>query len=142
MPVTYFVSEPFENWTKRDPNMTKVVKLRLHHSADIDSLRARFEDFVASNDKVIDKDGARVLVVDHDATGMQVGFYATAEEPLTAWTMECELREAMLKAVRELELEREHGLQYMPAERESRVADFAVELDGSQDSANAEPDTT
>jgi len=140
VPVTYFVSEPFENWTKRDPNMTKVVKLRLHHSADIDSLRARFEDFVASNDKVIDKDGARVLVVDHDATGMQVGFYATAEEPLTAWTMECELREAMLKAVRELELGRGDGLQYMPAERESRVADFATERDEKPDNANAEPD--
>lgn len=139
VPVTYFVSEPFENWTKRDPNMTKVVKLRLHHSADIDSLRARFEDFVASNDKVIDKDGARVLVVDHDATGMQVGFYATAEEPLTAWTMECELREAMLKAVRELELERGDGPQYLPAERESKVADFAAERDGEAERGNAAP---
>lgn len=133
VPVTYFVSEPFENWTKRDPNMTKVVRLRLHHSADIDALRARFEQFVESNDKVIDKDAARVLVVDHDATGMVVGFYATAEEPLSAWSMECELREAMLKAARELELERNQGMQYLPAERESRVADFTAQAEKPQD---------
>ena len=124
MPVTYFVSEPFENWTKRDPNMTKVVRLQLHHSADVDSLRARFEQFVESNDKVIHKDSARVLVVDHDASGMVVGFYATAEEPLTAWTLECELREAMLKAVSELELERSDGRQYLL--RPSARAGFSI----------------
>ncbi|MCY0093172.1 mechanosensitive ion channel family protein [Hoeflea ulvae] len=134
VPVTYFVSEPFENWTKRDPTMTKVVRLRLHHSADVDALRARFQQFVESDDKVIDKDGARVLVVDHDATGMVVGFYATAEEPLTAWTMECELREAMLKAARELELERSEGMQYLPAERESRISDFTTRTNEDQDS--------
>jgi MscS family membrane protein len=132
VPVTYFVSEPFENWTKRDPTMTKVVRLRLHHSADIDSLRERFESFVCDNDKVIDKDGARVLVVDHDATGMLVGFYATAEEPLTAWTMECELRETMLKAASELELERSEGRQFLPAERDSRISDFA-EIEDTQE---------
>ena len=137
VPVTYFVSEPFENWTKRDPNMTKVVRLRLHHSADIDALRERFEAFVRANDKVIDKDGARVLVVDHDATGMLVGFYATAEEPLTAWTMECELREAMLKAARELELERSKGMQYLPAERDSRITDFTGIEEAKQDEAGS-----
>ncbi|MGJ8569516.1 MAG: mechanosensitive ion channel family protein [Hoeflea sp.] len=140
VPVTYFVSEPFENWTKRDPTMTKVVRLRLHHSADVDSLRERFEDFVESNDKIIDKDGARVLVVDHDDTGMLVGFYATAEEPLTAWTLECELREAMLKAVSELELERRGGLQFLPAERDSRVSDFADRQYAKQDNANSAAD--
>ncbi|WP_179759066.1 mechanosensitive ion channel family protein [Hoeflea halophila] len=133
VPVTYFVSEPFENWTKRDPNMTKVVRLRLHHSADIDALRARFEQFVESNDKVIDKDAARVLVVDHDSTGMLVGFYATAEEPLTAWSMECELREAMLKAARELELDRSQGMQYLPADRESRLSDFTAQAEKERD---------
>ncbi|MBV6649175.1 MAG: mechanosensitive ion channel family protein, partial [Hoeflea sp.] len=137
VPVTYFVSEPFENWTKRDPTMTKVVRLRLHHSADIDSLRERFESFVRDNDKVIDKDGARVLVVDHDATGMLVGFYATAEEPLTAWTMECELREAMLKAASELELERSEGRQFLPAERDSRISDFAEMEDAQQGDARS-----
>lgn len=139
VPVTYFVSEPFENWTKRDPNMTKVVRLRLHHSADVDCLRARFKEFVDSNDKVIDKDGARVLVVDHDASGKVVGFYATAEEPLTAWTMECELREAMLKAVSELE--RSDGRQYLPAERESRVSDFA-ERETARESTEARQDVS
>jgi hypothetical protein len=117
--------------------MTKVVRLRLHHSADIDSVRERFESFVRDNDKVIDKDGARVLVVDHDATGMLVGFYATAEEPLTAWTMECEMREAMLKAASELELERSEGRQFLPAERDSRISDFAWMQDAQQGDARS-----
>ena len=115
---------------------------RRHHSADVDSLRERFADFVESNDKIIDKDGARVLVVDHDATGMLVGFYATAEEPLTAWSLECELREAMLKAVSELERERSGGLQFLPAERDSRVSDFAGHRHAKPDGADLSPHDT
>lgn len=121
VPVTRFVSEPFENWTKRDPTMTKVVELRLDHTADVDALRERYESFVQENDKVINPDEAQVLVTGHDATGMTVGFYASATDPSTAWQMQCELREAMLKAVAEFERDAEEGRRFLPAERELKT---------------------
>lgn len=121
VPVTYFVSEPFENWTKRDPSLTKVFELRLNHMADVDALRERFKGFVEENDKVVDKDSSKVLVIGQDATGMLVRFYATAKDPTTAWYMHCELREAMLKATTELELEAREGRRFLPTEREVKV---------------------
>ena len=125
VPVTYFVSEPFENWTKRDPSLTKVFELRFNHMADVDALRERFETFVEQNDKVIEKDSSKVLVIGHDATGMLVRFYATASDPTSAWYMHCELREAMLKAATELELEGREGRRFLPTEREVKVENLA-----------------
>lgn len=125
VPVTYFVSEPFENWTKRDPSLTKVFELRLNHMADVDALRERFAGFVEENDKAIEKDSSKVLVIGQDATGMLVRFYATAKDPTSAWYMHCELREAMLKAATELELDAREGRRFLPTEREVKVEDLA-----------------
>ncbi len=46
----------------------------------------------------------------------------------------------MLKAARELELERAEGVQYLPAERESRVSDFATEQNEEQGKPGDPPD--
>ena len=89
--------------------------------ADVDALRERFKGFVEENDKVVDKDSSKVLVIGQDATGMLVRFYATAKDPTTAWYMHCELREAMLKATTELELEAREGRRFLPTEREVKV---------------------
>ncbi|MEJ8574044.1 mechanosensitive ion channel family protein [Microbaculum marinum] len=124
VPVTRFVSEPFENWTKRDPAITKLVELRLNHTADVDALRERFDAFVEESDDILDKKSAQVLVIGHDATGMLVGFYAAAPDPTTGWQMHCRLRETMLRTAAELELDADRDRRFLPAEREIRVADL------------------
>ena len=140
VPVTYFVSEPFENWTKRDPSLTKVFELRLNHMADVDVLRDRFRTFVDENDKAIDKDSAKVLVIGQDASGMLVRFYATAADPTSAWYMHCELREAMLRAATDLEIGAREGRRFLPAEREVKVEDIteAAAARGRQHATPAE----
>jgi MscS family membrane protein len=140
VPVTYFVSEPFENWTKRDPSLTKVFELRLNHMADVDVLRDRFRTFVDENDKAIDKDSAKVLVIGQDASGMLVRFYATAADPTSAWYMHCELREAMLRAATDLEIGAREGRRFLPAEREVKVEDIteAAAARGRQQATRAE----
>ena len=124
VPVNAFVSETFENWTKRDPSLVKTVELRLNHAADVDALRARFEAWVEGRDDIVDRDEAKVQVIGHDATGMELRFYATGPNPSAAWDMQCALREAMLKAAAELEPHGTHGGTVLPAEREAKIADF------------------
>ncbi len=124
VPVNYFTSNPFENWTKKDPTMTKTVELRLNHMADVDALRERFEQFVQEDDDVLTKNEAKVQLIDHSADGMLLRFYADARDPSTAWDMQCRLREAMLKAAVELEPNRGSQALYLPTEREAKVADL------------------
>ena len=129
VPVNEFVSNSFQNWTKQDSSLKKIVALRLDHRADVDKLREAFDRFVDEADDVIDKDGAKVQVIDHDASGMLVWFMASASDPPTGWAMSCRLREAMLK--RAAELEGSHsvgdaeGTAFLPREREVLLGDFA-----------------
>lgn len=125
VPVTYFTSEPFENWTKRDPSLTKVVELRLSHFADVDKLRDRFNAWVETRDDIETPEDCKVLVIGQEMSGMLVRFYSNSKDPSTAWTMHCELREAMLRAAAELDPGGNPGTFVLPAEREVKLADFA-----------------
>ena len=130
VPVNDFVSKPFENWTKQDAKLTKIVELTLDHRADVDQLREAFQAFVDEAEDIVDKDEAKVQIVGHDAGGMTVRFVAAAEDPSTGWSMHCRLREAMLKEV--VRLEAEHAdtaaerPSYLPREREVIVGEFAA----------------
>ena len=125
VPVTHFTSEPFENWTKRDPSMLKVVELRLNHFTDVDALRERFDAWVATRDDIETPSDCKVLVIGHEASGMLVRFYSNAKDPSTAWDMHCALREAMLRAAAELDPAGEPGSVTLPAEREAKIADYS-----------------
>ena len=130
VPVSEFVSTPFENWTKQDAKLTKTVELKLDHRADVDKLRAAFESFVDEAEDVVDKDQAKVQVIGQDATGMVVRFMAAAEDPSAGWSMQCRLREAMLKEVVRLEAEYSQTpaerASYLPREREIIVGEFGA----------------
>ncbi|MAU97394.1 MAG: mechanosensitive ion channel protein [Fulvimarina sp.] len=130
VPVSEFVSTPFENWTKQDTTLTKTVELTLDHRADVDKLRAAFQNFVDQSDDVIDKDQAKVQVIGQDATGMTVWFVAAAEDPSAGWSMQCRLREEMLKAAVRLEAEYSETPaerpSYLPREREMIVGEFGA----------------
>ena len=126
VPDNELVSHTFENWTKQDSSITKIVALRLDHRADVDRLREAFQEFVQNDEDVINRETADVYVVDQDRSGMLVWFLAAASDPSTGWTMQCRLRETMLKAV--VRLEAENGgpgtdrAVYLPREREELVA--------------------
>ncbi|MDE0921382.1 mechanosensitive ion channel family protein [Aurantimonas coralicida] len=140
VPVNELVSHTFENWTKQDSSITKIVALRLDHRADVDRLREAFQEFVQNDEDVINRETADVYVVDQDRSGMLVWFLAAASDPSTGWTMQCRLRETMLKAV--VRLEAENGgpgtdrAVYLPREREELVAAVDPrEGDGSRQAA-------
>ena len=124
VPVNYFTSNPFENWTKRDPSMIKVVELRLNHFTDVDALRERFQAWVETRDDIETPEDCKVLVIGQEASGMLVRFYSNAKDPSVAWAMHCALREAMLRAAAELDPGGTPGTFVLPAEREVKLADF------------------
>ncbi|MBP0615818.1 mechanosensitive ion channel [Jiella sp. KSK16Y-1] len=130
VPVSDFVSKPFENWSKQDEQLTKMVSLKLDHRADVDKLREAFRQFVDEAEDIVDKDESKVQVVGQDATGMEVRFLAAAEDPSTGWSMHCRLREEMLKAAVRLEGEYSQTPaerpSYLPREREVIVGEFGA----------------
>lgn len=98
VPVTYFVSKPFENWSVTEAKMMKVVKLTLDHRADVGVLREKFEKLIAEDEDIMhdDPDGAFAYATNHGPDGLEVSFYAMMPDPSTGWTAEARLREQFL----------------------------------------------
>ncbi|WP_457034041.1 mechanosensitive ion channel family protein [Kitasatospora sp. P5_F3] len=46
VPTSYFVSKPFENWTRKDPGLLGSVLLHLDHTTPVDQLRTALGDFL------------------------------------------------------------------------------------------------
>ncbi|MDY8110274.1 mechanosensitive ion channel [Fulvimarina sp. 2208YS6-2-32] len=127
IPVSELVSNTFENWSKQDPTIVKLVELRLDHRADVDALREAFEAFVKDEEDITDKSETKVQVVGHDATGMLVRFVAPAPDPIRGWNMQCRMREHLLASAARLEdtAGGEPGgkAAYFPREREVKIGE-------------------
>jgi len=115
VPVREFVSEPFENWTMMTPELHRVIKLRLAHSADVEALRRAFEDIARDLDQgdMADMEDAMATHVAHqDVHGLEVWFILPCNDANTAWAYACRVREALV--ARAAELEKERGAPFLP----------------------------
>ncbi|WP_417524324.1 mechanosensitive ion channel family protein [Marinovum sp.] len=111
VPVKYFVSKPFENWSVKDARMMRTVKLWLDHSADIDALRETFEELAEKQEGVIEPHKLSCFVTAHTEQGQEITCYVMTPDPSTGWEVEMQLREKLLTFVRE-----EHP-EWWPRER-------------------------
>jgi small-conductance mechanosensitive channel len=101
VPVTYFVSKPFENWSVAEARMMKVIDLRLDHRADMEILRTQFDKLVREDADISESDSALTMSTGHTADGLQVSFFAMMDDPSTGWMVQCRLRERMTAFVRD-----------------------------------------
>ncbi|WP_185020664.1 mechanosensitive ion channel family protein [Histidinibacterium lentulum] len=105
VPVSEFVSEPFENWTMQERPMNWLIRLRLAHDADVEALRRDFDRIMDSLDpeQLDDRANAFVAVTDHDILGKEVTFGLPCANPDTAWFLSCEAREKLITAAADRE---------------------------------------
>ncbi|HEX5569356.1 MAG TPA: mechanosensitive ion channel family protein [Streptomyces sp.] len=95
MPVSYFTSKPFENWSRGNPQMTGTVYLHLDHSAPIAEIRAKTGEIVRASD-VWDGRGWGLVVTDTTPSTIEVRATMTARTADDIWTLRCEVREALI----------------------------------------------
>ncbi|MEG3626210.1 mechanosensitive ion channel family protein [Streptomyces poriticola] len=96
MPVSYFTSKPFENWSRGGPQMTGTVFWHLDHSAPLDEMRERLRDIVREC-PAWDGRAQSLCVTDTTPTTMQVRALVTAKDADDVWTVRIRVREEMLR---------------------------------------------
>jgi small-conductance mechanosensitive channel len=130
VPVQYFISNPFENWTMKNAQMTQTFWLTFDHLADTEAIRETFMKIACEDEDVLQDEMLKMLVLEHDAQGVRCRFYATSKDPSTAWNMHARLMEAVLAWVR-----RTHP-EWWPREREINLGgDDAGERRGDRSAA-------
>ncbi|MEV4439843.1 mechanosensitive ion channel domain-containing protein [Streptomyces sp. NPDC049577] len=95
MPVSYFTSRPFENWSRGDPRMTGTVFFHLDHTAPIDLMRERLHAVLKST---LEWDGRAwsLVITDTTPSTIQVRALVTAKDADDIWTLRCVVREQLV----------------------------------------------
>lgn len=111
VPVQYFISHPFQNWSMVDASVTRIFRLKLDHGAEPGVLRGVFEKLVEEDEKAVVDDLTMTAVTDQTEDYQEISFFATAQNPTDAWLMQMRLHEAMGDWVRE------HHPEWWPSDR-------------------------
>jgi small-conductance mechanosensitive channel len=101
VPVQYFVSQPFQNWSMVDAAVTRTFRLKLDHGAEPGKLREVFRKLVEDDDKAILDDLTMTTVTDQTEDYQEISFFATGSNPTDAWLMRMRLSETMGDWVRD-----------------------------------------
>jgi len=114
VPVSYFVSDAFENWSIEDHAMVRPIILTLSQTADVNALRHEFFNLLSKEDPedVKPMDKAKVHVLEQDAFGIRVRFELPTDNAATFWDIECRVREGLLAAA--AKMEQEEGKRMLP----------------------------
>lgn len=100
VPVSRILEAPFQNWTYRTANLLGSIFLYLDPRADIDRLRAKFEEIVKA--EPLWNGQAQVLqVTETSADAIEVRMLATANNSPKTFDLRCEIREKMLAFIRD-----------------------------------------
>lgn len=101
VPVTYFVSNPFENWSVAEARMMKVIELWLDYRADVDYLRNYFEKLLRSDPEITEPDNSFTYATEQSSDGQKISFYAMMPDPSTGWEIQSRLREELMAHIRD-----------------------------------------
>ncbi len=100
MPVSYFTSKPFENWSRGGAQMTGSVFLHLDHSAPIEAMREQLRDILGECAAWDGRDWS-LAVTDTTPSTILVRAVVTAKDSGDIWTVRCAVREQLIGWLRD-----------------------------------------
>jgi len=100
LPISYFVEQPFENWTRSTADILGWVMVDLDYRAPVDEIREAFRAILRDSP---DWDG-KVQVLQVTSLGsetMQIRCLMSSPDSSRSWNLQCEVREKLIRYVRE-----------------------------------------
>lgn len=101
VPVTYFVSRPFENLSIKSTKEYRSLEMTLHLSADIQCLRGKFLEYAKEEDNVIEHHKLSCYVTGQTERAQMVVCYLMTSDPFAGWVAEMNVRERLMVFIRD-----------------------------------------
>ncbi|MCE9665651.1 mechanosensitive ion channel family protein [Halomonas sp. M5N1S17] len=101
VPVTYFVSKPFENLSVKNAKMYRTLELVLHLSADVQVIRDKFLAFAKEEDNVVEHHKLCCYVTAQTERAQTISCYLMASDPFAGWIAEMNIRERLMAFIRD-----------------------------------------
>ncbi|WP_103028635.1 mechanosensitive ion channel family protein [Salinibacter altiplanensis] len=100
LPITHFLEQPFQNWTRTSTDLIGTVFLYLDYTVPIDDLRAELRRIVEASEHW-DHDVVGLQMTDASERTVTLRATASAKDAPTLWTLRCEIREKLVAYIRE-----------------------------------------
>ncbi|XBQ17040.1 MAG: mechanosensitive ion channel family protein [Oceanicaulis sp.] len=95
VPLTYFSSTPFQNWTKTRASILGSIFWRVDYRAPIEEMRKKLDEILETTD-LWDRQAKVLQVTDSDGTTLEIRALASASTSPRAWDLRCYVREQMI----------------------------------------------
>jgi small-conductance mechanosensitive channel len=94
LPLTYFIQQPFQNWTYRSPELLGYVHLHVDYRTDLDDLRRALKEILEQSE-LWDGKVWNLQVVGSDASGLELRALFSAPDSGTRWDLSVWVRERL-----------------------------------------------
>ena len=132
VPITHFLEKPFENWTRRSPELLGTVFLYFDYHLPVNELREEFLRYVEAH-PAWDGRTKSMVIADAKETSIQIRALVSASDPEKLWTLRCDVREAMISYIQEKHpahlVKTRVTMQTLAPESVTSVRD-SIEIDG------------
>ncbi|MFL6124485.1 mechanosensitive ion channel family protein [Actinophytocola sp.] len=102
MPTSYFMSKPFQNWTRTGSWLLGTVELDVDWSVDVDAMRAELDSILRST-ALWDGRSNVLQVTDATNTLIRVRALVSAKDAGTLWDLRCLVRERLVNWIQQHE---------------------------------------
>ncbi len=100
LPITYFLEQPFQNWTRVSAKILGSVFIYTDYRVPVDAIRRQVIRF-ASESPLWDKDVCNLQVTNASDRTMELRALVSAGDSSSAWNLRCEIREKLIKFIQE-----------------------------------------
>ena len=96
VPITYFIEQPFQNWTRASADILATVFLHVDYRAPLGALRAELTR-VLSESRHWDGKVNVLQVTEAREHTLEIRALASASDASKAWDLRCEVREKLVE---------------------------------------------
>lgn len=100
LPVSYFLDNPFTNWTRQSADILGTVYLHTDYHVPLDELRGEL-DRVLAESEWWDGRVSGLVVTDCKDTTLELRALVSARDGGEAWNLRCEVREKLVRYLQE-----------------------------------------
>jgi small-conductance mechanosensitive channel len=131
-PISYFITTPFQNWTRQGSELLAYVYLNLDYGVPIEPLRQEFKRILEASSRW-DHKVCVLQVTDATERTIQVRALASAADSSLAWDLRCEVRERLLEFIQR------NFPQFLPRARADFSGEVSARVLGSDGNREAQP---
>jgi small-conductance mechanosensitive channel len=95
VPISYFVEQPFENWTRSSAELLATVLVSVDFMVPVDAVRGELHRILEQS-PLWDQRAWNLQVVDAEQERIQLRALMSAPDAPTAWDLRCEVREKLV----------------------------------------------